>query len=311
MKTSRGWGAIGPVVLALLVVVLLGRLAAPHWAEILEAGRAARIEWGWVGAGTIVFALYYIATFRVWRLNLRLAGVHFSKAQAADTWVPGLLARYIPGKVWSNGVRLAVAKRAGAPMAALTGAMGWEALLAVASATGFALLALRSWPSPEWRTATVIVLGGSTALLALFWSLVSRPALPPWMARFGLRNSILRGSDLLTLIPQYFLTWALFGLAYWALAKAIAPVTAADIPMIAGAVALAWVGGYLSIVMPAGLGVREGLLVVIVGPLIGIGEVAVIAAASRLLSVGLDVTITGLWVWRRGVRSPRGAQPSS
>lgn len=311
MKTSRGWSAVGRGILVLVVIMLLGRLAAPHWAEIREAGRAAQIGWEWAGVSTTLFALYYASIFRIWQLNLQLAGLSFSGRQAADTWVPGLLARYIPGKIWSNGLRLAVARRAGAPMVALTGAMGWEALLAVASATAFALLALSTWPSTEWRTAAMIVLVGSMALLVTSWSLVSRAVPPAWMARLGFRSSTLKWPSLLGLGAQYFVAWALFGLAFWTLTRAIAPVTAADLPTIAGAVALAWVGGYLSIVMPAGLGVREGLLIVILGPVVGIGEVAIVAGASRLISIGLDLAITGLWLWWRKTRPPGVARSSA
>jgi hypothetical protein len=123
--------------------------------------------------------------------------------------------------------------------------------------------------------------------------------LPRWLVRFGLSAPAENSRPLLSIAVLNFLAWIVYGSAHWALARSILPVALTDLPSVAGASALAWAGGYLAIVMPAGIGVREGLLVLLLAPMLGAGPVAVLAAGIRLLSLGVDLSITAVWIWKR------------
>lgn len=240
-----------------------------------------------------------------------LAGIRPTLQEAADTWVPGLLARYIPGKVWSNALRLALARRVGSPLVPITGAMGWEALLAVATACGFGLAVFHHWPSPAWRGSAVLVLVITAGVLVVARLALGRGQIPRWISRLGLLAPARGGGGVVMLAAINLVAWICYGASHWALARAIMPVSLAEAPMVAGAVALAWAGGYLVLVMPAGLGVREGLLVLLLGPRFGTGPVVALAAGSRLISVGIDVTLTALWAWWRAAPPASGRPPSA
>jgi hypothetical protein len=76
----------------------------------------------------------------------------------------------------------------------------------------------------------------------------------------------------------------------------LAGVAAGTLPFVTGVVALAWVGGYLTVIMPAGLGVRDGLLALLLAPLLGSGPVLLFVASARVLALVLELLIFAGWV---------------
>jgi glycosyltransferase 2 family protein len=60
------------------------------------------------------------------------------------------------------------------------------------------------------------------------------------------------------------------------------PLAAADVPLVVAAYAAAYAAGFLALLTPAGLGVREGVLVVALAPVLPAGPALVVALVSRL-----------------------------
>jgi uncharacterized membrane protein YbhN (UPF0104 family) len=80
-------------------------------------------------------------------------------------------------------------------------------------------------------------------------------------------------------------SWLAYGLHVWVLAGAL---TTADLPLLAsatGAFAAAWCAGFLLMVAPAGAGVREAALVLLLGGSLTRPQASVVAVVSRLLFV--------------------------
>jgi uncharacterized membrane protein YbhN (UPF0104 family) len=89
--------------------------------------------------------------------------------------------------------------------------------------------------------------------------------------------------------------WILQGGAFALLGSAFTDVALADVPRWVGAWATAYVIGLLALFAPGGLGVREGVLAVLLEQL-GLTDEAgsVIAVASRLWSIAAEVLVLGL-----------------
>jgi uncharacterized membrane protein YbhN (UPF0104 family) len=77
----------------------------------------------------------------------------------------------------------------------------------------------------------------------------------------------------------YAIVWALQGLAFWVLTWGMGY----RLTLVEGvpAYGAAYVAGYIALFAPAGIGVRESLLVVFLGPILGAGA-AVVAVTARL-----------------------------
>jgi hypothetical protein len=99
-------------------------------------------------------------------------------------------------------------------------------------------------------------------------------------------------------------SWLAYGLHVWVLA---AQFGAGGPPLVAratGAFAAAWCAGFLLVVAPAGAGVREAALVLLLGGVLTRPEATVVAVVSRLLFVVGDLgwAAAALLAWRRRAR---------
>jgi hypothetical protein len=84
------------------------------------------------------------------------------------------------------------------------------------------------------------------------------------------------------LVAGYALYWVVTGLAFAALMAALHPLAVADVPLVMAAFAAAYAAGFLALLTPAGLGVREGVLVVALAPVLPAGPALVVALVSRV-----------------------------
>ena len=114
------------------------------------------------------------------------------------------------------------------------------------------------------------------------------------------------GRRLLLWVPGYILNWLVFGAAFACLA------TGLGLPVPLGfattAFAAAYFTGYISM-LPAGIGVREGVLILLLTPLLGPDGALVLAVLQRVWTTALELVAAavGVWVLRRpGPRGSRG-----
>jgi uncharacterized membrane protein YbhN (UPF0104 family) len=84
------------------------------------------------------------------------------------------------------------------------------------------------------------------------------------------------------LVAGYALYWAVTGLAFAALVASLYPLAPGDVPVVVAAFAAAYAAGFLALLTPAGLGVREGVLVVALASVLPAGPALVVALLSRV-----------------------------
>jgi uncharacterized membrane protein YbhN (UPF0104 family) len=290
---------------SLLAIVLLGFASswfAERWELALGAGERPAIAWGWLGLAFLLLVLNAASALVLWRLLLRAVGHALPWPTAADSFIPTLLARYVPGKIWANAARLALAKRAGVHLGASTGAILWESLVAL-TAAGFVAVAGLYWNAdPAFvRAAALIVV--ATIGLWLLTALLARSAQgAALMGRLGGTGPAKDPARMVAPLAAAVAGWLLFAAAHLAIARAIAPVGLPEFRLMAGAVALAWTAGYLAFVMPVGLGVRDGLLLALLATILTPAQALLFVAVARLVQLAVDATITLGWLTARAYR---------
>ena len=181
-------------------------------------------------------------------------------------WTGAYFYRYVPGKVVLVVERVRLGARLGVPAAASVMLVVWESLLLVSGAAlvgGVGLLLLpRTGDQPLSGSAVVglavAALLGSLALWpALRWAASRVPAL-----RERLPGLVLEVPPLaqVGLVLGNALAWAFLGASFTCCARALARTEVPDAVLVTWFVA-SYVGGQVASVTPAGLGIREGLLV--------------------------------------------------
>ena len=218
------------------------------------------------------------------------------RALLAANWVAPL-GKYVPGKVASVAGLILLLRSRGVSGTVV----GSVAVIRQAISVTVALMVagplliwqpVRSQLPLAWLWCGLLVAGG----LAVLHPKILGPV-TGWMLRRVGRPPLVRVPRLREYAgPMLWslLAWTLFGVSIWLTARAVGPVPAAQLPVVIGAGALAAVAGFLAVFTPAGLGVREGVLLIVLGQAIGPETAALTAVLSRLVMTLVDVALAGL-----------------
>jgi len=258
-------------------------------------------------------AAYYLVFVFGWMKILADWGVRISYATALNSEIVSMLAKYVPGGVWTPAARVVAMRRAGVNDAALvTAAMLVEAgLSAVAGVLVFAisLVWVRGVSGP------VIPIGIFGAVIALllhprvFHALATR-----FLRRFGYRElPPLRASTLAGLLLFYAGTWVIGGTGVWLLLRSVgAHPSVSTIVFLGGVSAVGAIVAVLAFFAPSGLGAREGSMY---GLMLAITSSGAALSATLLNRVAITLVevllfLFGALVLRRR-RGSRAASPTS
>ena len=237
----------------------------------------------------------YLARFLSWTALASLFSLRAPLLPAGRAYFLSVLGRYIPGKVGLALVRIEGYR--GHPASLVVLATGVEMLTALSAGLVLMCVGILFLPPgvPAWlRWAAP----AGIALIALLLSpplfhRAARAALrltgsaePPILPRFG---------AMLGLIGLYLLPGLLQGLGLYTLLLSLGPVPAGSYLAVTGAYYTAGIAGMLAVFAPGGIGVREGILMLVL-PVIVPRETAIAASlAIRLVMVAAELLLAGVF----------------
>lgn len=279
------------------------------WTLVSRWHQVTAVKWSldpaYFALACLACAVSYVLVAGLWAVALARV-TPTPVAAGARIWFLSNLARYVPGNVWSFVGAVELARREGAPRRTTLAVMALTQALSV----GVALLVGLPVLVAEWarlgRSALLglAVLVGLSLLVLLLWRPLERfvrgryPDLGLVLDRLLRRGGGDAGGDA-PMVPSrgvvaglaggYLLYWGLIGLAFAALVRSIFPLAASGIPLAVAGYAAGYAVGFLSLLTPAGLGVREGVLVLALSPVIPAGPALVIALVSRLWLMLFDL----------------------
>ncbi len=228
-----------------------------------------------------------------------MAGYPITYTTAYYGYFASQLAKYLPGGVWVAPARAVTFSQVGVPIA-VGGLTVLFELYILLLAGVLLFLPFSHFFIQDERLHFVRYFWGLTPLLLL--------ALHPRFINFVLRfvgknlNQFryqTKGRSLLLVLVIDILFWLLVGLGlYWLILGVNSELSFGNWLPLSAAFSLAWVGGFISFLTPAGIGVREGLLTLLLSPLLPTPLPAFIAILARiwwtvaeLISMGLSLLI--------------------
>ena len=308
MRTRPWWWSAIQWALAALVLLFLVRTFARNWDEL----QAQRLSWHvrpglLIASAALVWAMY-ACLIAAWRGVLRGWNQRLGPWEAGRIWTISNLGKYLPGKVWALAGMAMLAQRAGvSPWAATASAIVMQA---VGIGTGAAVVAFSgtraletAHPGATTALWVVGVLSAASVILLVWPPMASRLVrrLSPESAGAPPSPSGVVGGVLANVVA-----WSGYGAALWLLARGLLPEISLDLSLAIGAFAASYLAGLLFLPAPGGIGVREGVLIVMLQPSLGLAGATALTVASRLL---LTVTEVGaavpFLVFRRGVSNGR------
>ena len=237
----------------------------------------------------------YILSAGLWSWIVRdLGGPTLPLLTSARIFLVANLGRYIPGKIWQIAGLAYLAKSEGVPVTVATGAaiLGQGVALMAATLIGASALfgandlwwAL-GWPSSMVALGLTFAIIGAVSIPKSFHAIVGA-----WFrlmrseAPTGLRQ---RHNFGLRWLAFYVLNWGIYCVAFWLLYLSFGEW--ATFMQLGPAFAVSYVAGYLAIFAPAGAGIREGFLMVLLQPVMATEAALVFAVITRLWTTTLEL----------------------
>ena len=246
-------------------------------------------------ASCVVLVVGYVWSASMWgRLVRDLGGPRLPVWTSVRVFMVANLGRYVPGKVWQIAGLAYLAKREGVQASVATGAaiLGQGIALLGATLVGIGTLfgANELWRQIGWG-GRIAGIGAASAIIAVvvipplfrrvvaFWFRVTRTD-PPG-------DSLGSGNVGLRWLTLYVVNWGIYAAAFWLLYLSFGEWR--TFLQVGPAFAAAYVAGYIAVFAPAGAGIREGVLVVLLQPIMAREAAVVLAVIARLWTTAIEL----------------------
>ena len=285
------------------LAVLLGALGwalRDVWAD--AAPRLRNADVGDLAIAVALVALYYLVFVLGWVRILRAYGIRISYLVALQSEMLSMLAKYVPGGVWTPAARVAALRRFGVKETPVVlASILLEAGLSAIAGLGVFVVGLALIGGAD---APLLPLAGFGVLVAFLlhprvFAAVAGRLLRPFGAA---EVTPIQSRTAFELIGFYALTWPLGGAALFFLLRSVGgDPELSSIPFLGGAAAVGAIVAVLAIFAPSGLGVREasmyGLLLAVAAESVALGAIVLNRLAITLVEAAL--LLLGLLLLRK------------
>jgi hypothetical protein len=300
---SPGWRRVTSVaqIVALIAgAVMVYEFSRRYTTSLHEASIGLR--WGWLALASGVWLAGYLQMIELWASSFPWWGSRIGRLRGIRIFVVANLARYVPGAIWQFASLAGMTMAAGASPAAAS--VGVILIQIVTLATGFAIVlsatptylgAWAHWLTPWEQLAMAAAL---VALVIVVFPHVV-PRIRVWVER------ILKTPVPLPVPPQWPFAvyvircagnWFIYGTGFWLFCHAVLGPASPGAWLAVTAYVASYIVGLLAVFAPGGIVVREGALVILLSPAIGSEPALVLAVASRLWQIVLEVLAAGVAV---------------
>jgi uncharacterized membrane protein YbhN (UPF0104 family) len=251
----------------------------------------------------VVLLIYYGVFVIGWQRILRDWGVHISYRVALGAEMASMLAKYVPGGVWTPAARVVALRRVGVQD---TGLVVASILVeaGVSALAGIVVFVAGLATVDSGHAPLLPLLAFAVAVAALMHPRIFNPVARRLLRPFGGESMPpLRGTTVAWLMAFYAVTWLIGGTALFFLLRAVGAHPGVEtVPYLGGTAAVGAIVAILSVIAPSGLGVREasmyGLMLAVAasGPALGaslLNRITITVVELALLAVG------GGLFWRR------------
>lgn len=252
---------------------------------VLQWDSVQNFEWhfhiGWLALSAGLMWLDFVLLFQLWRIVLRaISGHELRFATAYRILTLSNLGKYLPGKIWTVTGMVYLVGLEGVPAkpALVSSALHQAFTLIPGAVFATSVLGMGIWGSTSpWAIGIGMALG-----ILLLYPPVFRSLLNLALRMFG-REQVdfkLGFAKAFGLFWLYVAAWVLYGASFWCMNTGIGIPDTPFWPTSA-AYCAAYIVGFVAIFAPGGLGVREGVLAVVLAPYLPTGLAAAVAVVSR------------------------------
>ncbi|MEW5702542.1 MAG: lysylphosphatidylglycerol synthase domain-containing protein [Candidatus Zixiibacteriota bacterium] len=249
-----------------------------------------RLGVGWLLLSAVLAWLDIVLLVALWRYMIgRVSGRAIRLGSAYRISVLANLGKYIPGKLWSVMGMVYLLKHEGVPTPGALAATALHQAFTIVPGAVFVSVVLGAGVWGHLPVAAVVI-GLAVSVVILY---------PPFFSKllnFGLRlfrrppiTFQLSFAAAFVLFWAYILAWVLYGTSFWCMTLGLGLPPGPFWPVVA-AYGAAYLIGFLALFAPGGLGVREGILAVVLAPYLPPGLSVAVAVMSRFWMTIVELT---------------------
>jgi len=296
------------ILLVLVAIAPLGYKVYKEWPE-LEISLLG-VDWGPFSLALLVLLPVMATVGAIPWASLRHLGTRFSYPKATGIYFFTQVFKYLPGGIWAFPGRVAVYQLLGVGSAQSVISVFRETAAMFLGAAAVGLLGVFQGLSLSNNLQWAITIGISVSAGVIL--LIQMPWAWKFFSAFKLFSSsplaaygeVDAGHRNLAWLPRTFLGsvffWFLFGLPLRLIALAIYPQLG-DLTWLESSsiFALAWCAGFVVVFVPAGIGIRESALTLLMTSIMPVGAALSLALLSRvawILAEGFWILITMIWI---------------
>jgi len=282
------------VFIILTIFYFLGKTLCQNWRQIDFKELHFNISL-FIASILFLWAHFLLAVFG-WRLILEKLNVGLPFFKGIKIISYSELGKYLPGKIWAWAGRLYFCEKIGIPNSKTFISMVLE--LALTMISGILIFLISFLFSSRFRMDINPFLLVAVAVLIL---MIIHPKVLVRLINFFLRwlkkepiKIGLNFSQIFVMMVYYSIIWFCFGIAFYFLINSVTFIPPSKIPIITGSFAISSTIGVMALFAPAGLGVREGILAVLLNNFFPISLAILISLLSRIwVSIG-ELVMVGI-----------------
>jgi len=281
-NTKRITKSVIKVLIVLVIFYFLGKNLYQNWWQI--DFKQLHFNVPLLIVSILFLFIYFLLFVFGWKLILKRLGVSLSFLKALKIIFYSQLGKYLPGKIWVFVGRIYFCQQLGIPTSKTFLSIVLELAVAIISGTLIFLVALSIFPgtqihiNPFFLMIVVVILfiiihpKVLTRIINIFLHLVKK----------GSIKIDLNFSQICGIIMYYCIVWLSFGIAFYFLINSTTFIALSKIPLLAGSFSISATIGAMALFVPGGLGVREGVLALLLNNFFPISLAILLSILSRI-----------------------------
>lgn len=276
--------------IALAICLILGQRLARDWPSVRAA--FGTLRWGWIVLAALPAILYFCTRVQAWRNILARLSVIAPWWPAAAVFMNSEIIRYIPGTFWAFLGRVVQGKKFAPNRMTIAASLALEMLLLACVSLGLSGLFLIGYPRYQFAERPLILVVVMLACLLPLVPALTRRGIAVLARVLRRQSAVIFSGSLAAPYGLIALAWTLYTLFHIAVAIALHwPSSPSSLIALAGITLISWFLGFVSFLTPSGLGVREGVVVLLTAPYLATTDAIVYAALSRVMLTLIELIV--------------------
>ncbi len=289
VNTRKALRIIASVLLILLIGYFYSLEVRKNWASLQNFSLSLNL-W-FLAVSLILYLLSYLLETFIWKvcINRHIGRQELNFLQSIAVVNASGLLKYLPGRIWTYTAQLLWLKKynISKPVILYVNLICMAGSIIVSSYLGLIYLAMYT----DLMGTTAVILSFAALILCnlayVMWNSLLMNKLIALAGRL-LKKEIepLTDSKSLVFFIQliYMVSWALMGFGGYFLAKGIGlEILFTDMFAILASMSLSWLIGYFAVISPGGLGIREGMMLLMLKNIVNPQTALIFPVLSRFM----------------------------